>query len=103
MTMSIFEIQEKIQNGEYRVSDHAIKRMIRRAIERYEIDESILNGESIEEYPDDKYSQSCLIYGKTNMGRDLHVQISLPPKIVVITAYPPDSEEWIDCRIRRSK
>ncbi|MFO0792498.1 MAG: hypothetical protein U0586_00370 [Candidatus Brocadiaceae bacterium] len=33
---------------------------------------------------------SCLIYGKTKNGRDLHVQISLLPVVVVITTYEPD-------------
>lgn len=101
MSMSIAEIQDKIQKGEYRISDHAIKRMIQRSIERFEVVEAILNGEIIEEYPQDKYSPSCLVYGKTKAGRELHVQVSLPPKVVVITTYTPDPEEWIDCRVRR--
>jgi len=103
MTMSLIEIQDKIQKGEFRLSDHAVKRMIQKSIERYEVMEAIFNGETIEEYPHDKYSPSCLVYGKTNTGRDLHVQVSLPPKVVVVTTYPPDPNEWIDCRIRRPK
>jgi len=99
--MTIAEIKDKILKGEYRFSEHAIKRMIKRFIERFEVEESIINGEIIEEYPDDKYSPSCLIYGKSKNGRDLHVQVSLPPKVVVITIYEPDSSEWIDCKIRR--
>jgi len=58
-------------------------------------------GEIIEKYPDDKYSPSCLIYGKTRGERDLHVQVSLPPLVVIITAYEPDESEWIDYRFRR--
>jgi len=103
MRMSIVGIQSKIQAEEYRVSDHAVKRMIQKSIERHEVVETILNGEIIEEYPEDKYSPSCLIYGKTSAGRDLHVQVSLPPKVVVVTTYPPDPDEWVDCRIRRPK
>lgn len=99
--MSITEIQDKIRKGEYRFSDHAIKRMIQRSINRFQVMEIILKGEVIEEYPKDKYSPSCLIYGKTKTGRDLHVQVSLPPRVVVITTYEPDSDEWINCRIRR--
>lgn len=34
----------------------AVKRMIKRSIDRYEVEESVLSGEIIEEYPDDKYS-----------------------------------------------
>jgi len=99
--MSIDEIQVRIRKGGYRISDHAIKRMIQRSIERFEIEQAIVNGEIIEEYPQDKYSPSCLIYGQTDAGRNLHVQVSLPPRVVVVTTYEPDPEEWIDWRIRR--
>lgn len=93
-------IIDKILKGEHRFSEHAVKRMIKRSIERFEVEEAI-SGEVIEEYPEDKYSSSCLIYGKTKNGRDLHVQVSLPPKVVIITTYEPDPREWIECKIRR--
>lgn len=99
--MIIKEIQDKIERGEYRFSDHSVKRMIRRSIDRHEVEEIILRGEIIEEYPDDKYSPSCLIYGQTSKGRNLHVQISLPPVVVVITTYEPNPEEWVNFKIRR--
>lgn len=101
--MEINGIRVKIGIGEYRFSDHAVKRMIKRSIDRLEIEEAVLSGEIIEEYPDDKYSPSCLIYGKTGAGRNLHIQISLPPTVVIITAYEPDETEWIDYRVRRKK
>ncbi len=100
-TIDIHLIQEKIRTEDYRYSDHAVKRMIKRAIDRHEVEEAILVGELIEEYPDDKYSPTCLIYGKTRAGRVLHVQASLPPLVVIVTAYEPDSEQWIDGKIRR--
>ena len=90
--MKIEEIRAKIGIGEYRFSDHAVKRMINRSIERAEI----------EEYPDDKYSPSCLIYGMSIVGRHLHIQLSLPPTVVVITAYDPHETEWINYRVRRT-
>jgi hypothetical protein len=75
--------------------------MIKRSIDRFEVEQAILSGEIIEEYPEDKYSPSCLIYGKTEDGRNLHVQISLPPSVVVITTYEPDPREWIAYKIKR--
>jgi hypothetical protein len=63
--------------------------------------EAILSGDIIEEYPEDKYGPSCLILGKTKMGRPLHVQCSLPPTVWIITLYEPDPQEWIDLRIRK--
>jgi len=101
--MELTGIRVKIQTGEYRYSDHAVKQMIKRSIDRREIEEAVSTGEVIEEYPDDKYSPSCLVYGKTKSGRDLHVQLSLPPSVVIITTYGPEKAEWIDCRVRREK
>jgi len=49
----------------------------------------------------DPIPPSCLVYGKTENGRDLHVQVSLPPIVVIITIYEPDPEEWVDCEVRR--
>jgi hypothetical protein len=101
--MELDEIRAEISVGNYRFSDHAVKRMIRRSIDRIEVEEAILKGEIIEEYPDDKYSPSCLIHGVSKAGRHLHVQLSLPPAVIVITAYDPDASEWIDFRVRRTK
>jgi len=77
--------------------------MIKRFFDRIEIEDAVLSGEIIEEYPDDKYSPSCLIYGRTKSGRVLHIQLSLPPAVVVITAYEPDEAEWTDYKDRRKK
>jgi Domain of unknown function (DUF4258) len=99
--VTIEEIHNRIKQRKYSFSDHSVKRMIKRNVTRQEVESTILTGEIIEEYPDDKYSPSCLIYGKTENGRDLHVQVSLPPFVVIITVYEPDQEEWVDCKIRR--
>ena len=99
--MIIKKIKDKIQKGKYRFSDNAVKRMISRSIDRSEVEDVITRGEVIEEYPDDKYSPSCLIYGRTKKGRNLHVQVSLPPTVVIITVYEPESSEWINYKIRR--
>ncbi|MEK7313233.1 MAG: DUF4258 domain-containing protein [Deltaproteobacteria bacterium] len=99
--MTIKAIRDKIKVGNYRFSDHAVKNMIKRSIERREVESVVLAGEIVEKYPGDKYSPSCLVYGKTEEGRDIHVQISLPPEVVIITAYEPNPAEWLDCRKRR--
>jgi len=99
--MIIDHIRAIIKKGRFNFSDHAVKRMIKRSIDRHEVEEALSGGEIIEKYPDDKYAPSCLVYGKTEDGRDLHVQVTLPPDVVVITTYEPDLGEWIDCKIRR--
>ena len=94
--MTLKEIQGRIKSGNYYFSEHAVKRMIFRFIKRHEIEETILEGQIIEKYPDDKYSPSCLVYGRTKEGRHLHVLVSLPPNIVIITTYEPNPDEWIN-------
>ena len=99
--MNIKLIREKIHTGDYYWRQHAIERSIERNIAESEVAEAILSGEIIEEYPDDKYGPSCLIFGRTSRGRPIHVQCCLPPDIWIITVYEPDPNEWIDFSKRR--
>ena len=54
-----------------------------------------------QEYPTDKYSPSCLIYGVTALGRVLHVQSN--HQEVIVTVYDPDPTEWVDLKWRRKE
>jgi hypothetical protein len=78
-------------------TDHAIERMIKRSISREEVKEVILNGEEIEDYPDDYPYPSCLILGFPFTGRALHVVCGVGDGVLwIITAYSPDLAEWTD-------
>lgn len=101
--MDILSIQSATQQGQLFFTDHAVRQMAKRGILDDEVRETILDGEIVEEYPDDKYGPSCLISGKTLQARPLHVQCSLPPRVRVVTVYQPDPDEWIDNRQRRKK
>lgn len=67
---------------------------LKRDISADEIEQAVIAGNVIEDYPDDKYGPSCLILGETNEGRPLHIQSSYPPKPNVITLYEPSPDEW---------
>ncbi len=99
----IKKIRKAFRENCYEYSLHAVDQSILRYITRKEILEALENGEMIEDYPEDKFGPSCLIYGKTNLERPLHIQCSYPirPKIKIITVYEPDPEEWIDFKKRR--
>lgn len=99
----IEDIRNKIERGEFEFTKHAVDRAILRHIRVAEIREAIAGGESIEDYPEDKYGPSCLILGFTSSERPLHVQIGyLPLRLLrVITVYEPDSAEWLDYRTRK--
>ncbi len=99
--MDLTLIQEQVRNGAYYWRKHAIRRSIERDVAEEEVVEVLLTGEIIEEYPEDKYGPSCLIYGRTQVGRPLHVQCSLPPTVWLITVYEPDPKEWSSGKIRK--
>ena len=61
----IDEIRTKIAVDEFEFSKHAVDQTIIRRVSVTEIREAIAKGAIIEDYPDDKYGPSCLIYGKT--------------------------------------
>ena len=44
--------------------------------------------------------QVALFLGQ-QMKTGIYVQVSLPPTVVIITAYEPDINEWIGNKIRR--
>lgn len=99
--MDLAAIQEAVSQGEYQYTLHATQRTTIRKISRTELTQAIAKAEIIEEYPQDKYGPSCLLYGETDTGRILHIQISLPPSVKIITAYEPDPNEWINHRVRK--
>ena len=97
-------LREAFRQRDYILTAHASDRAVQRDIGSGEIDEAILAGEVIEDYPEDKYGPSCLLLGQTGAGRSLHVQVSYPPDIKVITVYEPATEEWeADLKTRKSE
>lgn len=105
MESVIEQIRAKIKSDRFEFSKHAVDNSILRRISVQEVREAFVNGEMIEDYPDDKYGPSCLVLGFTRNGRPLHIQCSYPsrPLIKLITLYEPKSDEWIDFRIRKER
>jgi hypothetical protein len=100
----INEIRAKVKRRQYEFSKHAVDQSIIRDISVAEMEDAVAGrSEVIEDYPDDKYGSSCLIFGYTKAGRPLHVQCSYPrwPLVKIITLYQPDPDLWIDFRVRR--
>jgi hypothetical protein len=97
------KICRHLSAGEFEFSRHAFKRAVERNISNDEITQLSENAELIENYPDDKFSPSCLILGFTHKNHPLHIQVSFTdtPMVRIITLYEPDPEEWIEFRKRR--
>lgn len=85
---------------------HAVRQMNKpeHVIATSEVSDVLLQGEIIEDYPEDVRGHSCLLAGETREGRMIHVVCS--PKddyLAIITAYVPDLRRWDPKgRVRRS-
>lgn len=95
----------KLPPGCLNIPSMLLTKVFLRRITVQELRDAFETGEVIENYPDDKYGPSCLIYGTTIDDRPLHVQCSYPsrPLLKIITLYEPDPERWIEYRARKVK
>ena len=79
-------------------------RLRERFISRQKILESVEAFEIIEEYPDDKYLPSYLVYSR-HQGSVFHVLFAVDmsgDNVRIVTAYRPNLEEWEeDLKTRR--
>ena len=99
----IDQLRSKVAANQFEFTRHALDQSILRGITVEELREAIANGEVIEDYPEDKYGPSCLVFGMTKSSRPIHTQCSYPARelIKIITLYQPDPEQWIDYKVRR--
>ena len=86
----------QLASGEFEFSHHAFRRAVERNISDDEIRQAGMNARIIEDYPDDKYTASCLLLGFTRSGRPLHLHVSRgeSDQVKIITLYQPDPTEW---------
>ena len=71
--------------------------MQERDISRADVKNCILNGEIIEDYPNDFTYPSCLIFGYTIKEKVIHVVAGSDGEYVyIITAYFPNKEKFED-------
>jgi hypothetical protein len=101
-SMKMQWIKEQVEKGDYQLKLHAVERASIRGIDPLEVKEALVNGEIIEDYPEDKRGHSCLVYGKSRVGKDIHVLCGTAYDILwIITVYEPNPEEWVNPKTRR--
>lgn len=102
--MNIHNIVDAIRYNRVRITDHADEEAKADNLTFDEIYFSVLHGEIIENYSNDKPYPSCLIYGQTFSGDPVHSVWAYNEKnqwAVLITVYRPDPNVWIDWRERK--
>lgn len=104
--MDIENIVVAVKNGWVRITDHADEESNDDSLTFGEIYFSIMHGEIIEDYPNDRPYPSCLILGSNFSGEPIHSVWAYNSKsqwVVLITVYRPDPARWIDWKIRVEK
>lgn len=95
--MNIQKIQDYCIQSKMKWYKHALERMQERDISRRDVKNCIMQGEIIEDYPDDFPHPSCLIFGRTMDQKVIHVVVSLDEDqdtIGIITVYYPSVEKF---------
>ncbi len=100
---SLEDLRSKLADGEFSFSRHAFRRAVERNIAEAEIRNAGRSAVLVEDYPDDKYSASCLLLGRTALGRALHLHVSRAETdtVRIITLYEPDPTEWNETFLQR--
>jgi hypothetical protein len=107
--MNIEEIRQLIRTGRYDVSLHAQQERLEDDLDLNEIEAALLQGDLIEEYPNDPRGPSCLVGGLAG-GKPIHVVLGWATRkqeaertLRVITVYIPRPPKWKDVRTRGAK
>jgi hypothetical protein len=102
--MEIEDIKNKIRHEEYEISSHAEKERYDEDITIPDLENTIFDGEIIEDYSDDPRGQSCLILGHSQ-NRPIHIVCgySTLKWIRIITVYIPKPPKWINERTRAKR
>jgi hypothetical protein len=87
--------KEAVHKQQIRISLHAAEAALTEHITRVEIEAALFSAQVLEDYPDWWLGPSCLVYGQTQTGRDLHIVVSyLELPVTIITVYEPRSPKW---------
>jgi len=97
-------IKEKTRLNQFILSGHAHKERQEEEIEIKHIKEALLNGEIIENYPNDPRGPSCLISGFSE-NRPIHLVCGWTKFnwLLIVTVYIPKPPKWVDSKTRATK
>ena len=94
--MTIDEIKKKIGDNQYFYTMHAEIERKADDLTFYQIEEAILAGDILEQYPDDERGESCLIVGFSGNIPIHAVCGKRGEDIVIITVYVPKTPKFVD-------
>jgi len=104
--VEISDLIAAIEAGRIRITDHADEEAQDDRLKYDEILLSVIQGEIIEHYLEQRPYPSCLVYGCTFEGEPVHSVWAYNGQTgwaVLITVYRPDPERWLNWRERRMR
>ena len=103
--MEIDTLKKLCSASKIKWTKHGLERMQERNISIADVKNCIMNGEIIEEYPNDFPITSMLVFGHNVEGRVLHTVCGTDGQFLyVVTAYFPDTDKFeSDLKTRRTK
>jgi len=102
--MDIEQVRNAIKTGRINITEHADEELANDNISNESLYHSVMDGEIIENYPDDFPFPSYLVFGKDKNGRPIHSVWAFTEKYntaILITAYIPNAKEWINYKRRK--
>lgn len=88
--LSLDWIRQCVGAQRYRYSRHGDRERQNDALTLDEVEQALLNGRIIEQYPDIGRGESCLVAGFTDAGKPVHAVCGrMGEWIVIITVYIP--------------
>ena len=98
------EVRAQADMENIRVTQHAQQEMIEEDITLNQVLEAITTGQILENYPEHRRGTCCLLYGRTQSHRPLHIVCTTTqPMLIIITVYEPKTPKWITPTQRRSQ
>lgn len=96
-------IIERVRTGNYELTAHAEHEREADKIIMENLEMAILNGEILEDYPEDPRGISCLVSGYGKEGFPIHIICGKTKNNNLRTIYIPTLPKWIDPRTRRKR
>ncbi|MBF0425891.1 MAG: DUF4258 domain-containing protein [Magnetococcales bacterium] len=88
--MDLGWMQRRIRENAYLYSRHGDQERQKDNLTLKEIEEAILTGRILEQYPDSGRGESCLVVGFTDNGKPVHVVCGQwDGRVVIVTVYIP--------------
>lgn len=100
-------IRELVRAGDVKISEHGYDELVVDGISTREIVEGVQDSLLIEEYPSFGKGPCVLVRQRDRQGTAIHAVWGIPKNsispAVLVTAYRPDPERWVDEYTRRKE